>query len=126
MQAPEGLLYTSEHAWIELRGGTRARIGITDYAQDELGEIVYVELPMRNRTVSTTDLIVEIESAKSMGEVHAPFDGMVLAINESLRETPELVNSQPYGDGWLVEMDAVEIVDVEKFLDATAYLGLTE
>lgn len=126
MQVPEDLHYTKEHEWIRQLGGSRVRIGITDYAQDQLGDVVYVELPEAGTTVSKEDLVVEIESTKSVGEVYAPFAGTVMAVNDAVGESPELVNTSPYEEGWLAEIEVDGEVSLEGLLDAKAYRDLTE
>ena len=126
MQVPEDLHYTEEHEWIKQLEGSRIRIGITDYAQDQLGDVVYVELPETDKTVSKEDLIVEIESTKSVGEVYAPFAGTIVAVNDAVAESPELVNTSPYEDGWLAELEVDGEIDTENLLDAAAYKDLTE
>jgi glycine cleavage system H protein len=126
MQVPEDLHYTEEHEWIKELDGSRIRIGITDYAQDQLGDVVYVELPETDKTVSKEDLIVEIESTKSVGEVYAPFAGTIVSVNEAVAESPELVNTSPYDEGWLAEIDVDDGIDTEGLLDASAYRDLTE
>jgi glycine cleavage system H protein len=102
------------------------RIGVTDYAQDQLGDVVYVELPEMGKEVAKDDLVVEIESTKSVGEVYAPFSGTVSAVNDAVAETPELVNTSPYDDGWLVELDVSGELATDGLLDAAAYRELTE
>ena len=126
MQVPEDLHYTEEHEWIKKLEGARIRIGITDYAQDQLGDVVYVELPETDKTVSKEDLIVEIESTKSVGEVYAPVAGTIVSVNDDVAESPELVNTSPYGDGWLAEIEVDGELDTEGLLDAAAYRDLTE
>lgn len=126
MNTPEDLHYTDEHEWIREVGDSKVRIGITDYAQDQLGDVVYVELPESGREVAKDDLMVEIESTKSVGEVYAPFAGTIAAVNESVAETPELVNTSPYEEGWLVEIEVDGEIDTEGLLDAAAYKDLTE
>ncbi|MEX2655002.1 MAG: glycine cleavage system protein GcvH [Acidimicrobiia bacterium] len=124
MELPDDLIYTEEHEWIRRGEGTAFRLGITDYAQDQLGDIVFVELPDIGATVETGGLLAEVESTKSVGEVYAPVAGRITAVNERLADEPELVNSDPYGDGWLVEMETPEAVPT--MLDAAAYRALTE
>ncbi|MEX2279268.1 MAG: glycine cleavage system protein GcvH [Acidimicrobiia bacterium] len=124
MELPDDLIYTEEHEWIRRGEGTTFRLGITDYAQDQLGDIVFVELPDIGTTVDTGGLLAEVESTKSVGEVYAPVAGRITAVNERLADQPELVNSDPYGDGWLVEMETPEAVPT--MLDAAAYRALTE
>jgi len=126
MNTPEDLLYTDEHEWLRQIGDGTVRIGVTDYAQDQLGDVVYVELPETGREVAKNDLVVEIESTKSVGEVYAPFAGTVTGVNEAVAETPELVNSSPYDDGWLVEIAVSGEFSEEGLLDAAAYKELTE
>ena len=126
MQVPEDLHYTEEHEWIKQLEGSRIRIGITDYAQDQLGDVVYVELPETDKTVSKEDLIVEIESTKSVGEVYAPFAGTIVAVNDAVAESPELVNTSPYEEGWLAELEVDGDIETETLLDAAAYKDLTE
>lgn len=126
MNTPEDLLYTDEHEWIKRVGDGTIRIGVTDYAQDQLGDVVYVELPETGREVAKNDLVVEIESTKSVGEVYAPFAGTVTGVNEAVAGTPELVNTSPYDDGWLVDIAVSGEFSEEGLLDAAAYKELTE
>lgn len=126
MQVPDDLRYTDEHEWIRKVADSVVRIGITDYAQDQLGDVVYVELPSEGSEVSKGDLLVEIESTKSVGEVYAPFQGTVKSANQAVAESPELVNSSPYDDGWLVELELSDGYDEDGLLDAAAYRDLTE
>lgn len=126
MNVPEDLLYTAEHEWIRKLGDSKVRLGITDYAQDQLGDVVYVELPEMGKEVAKEDLVAEIESTKSVGEVYAPFPGTISAVNDAVVASPELVNSSPYEDGWLVEVDVSGEIAGEGLLDAEAYRNLTE
>lgn len=126
MNTPEDLHYTDEHEWIKQVGDSTVRIGITDYAQDQLGDVVFVELPETGKEVAKDDLVVEIESTKSVGEVYAPFAGKVVAVNEAVAETPELVNTSPYEDGWLVEIEVSDDIVTDDLLDAAAYKDMTE
>ncbi|HUF96073.1 MAG TPA: glycine cleavage system protein GcvH [Acidimicrobiia bacterium] len=125
MLVPEDLKYTDEHEWVKELDG-RIRIGITDYAQDQLGDIVYVELPELDKTVEKGDILVEVESTKSVGEVYSPVSGSIVAVNETVSNNPELVNSSPYEDGWLVEIESAGELDSSALLDAAAYRELTE
>jgi glycine cleavage system H protein len=124
---PEDLKYTAEHEWIRDPGGEAGtvRIGITDYAQDALGDIVYVQLPEVGQQVTAGDAVGELESTKSVNDVFAPVTGEVVAINEALEATPELVNSEPYGDGWLFEVRPAADGATSELLDAAAYGELT-
>ena len=120
---PEDLKYTIEHEWVRQPGEHEGsvRIGITDYAQDALGDIVYVQLPEAGTSMSAGEVIGELESTKSVSEVYAPVAGEVVARNESLDATPELVNSDPYGAGWLFEIVPSSQEDIDALMDATAY-----
>jgi glycine cleavage system H protein len=126
MQVPEGLLYTEEHEWIREVEDSLYRIGITDYAQDQLGDVVYVELPEVGKVVAKDDVLVEVESTKSVGEVYAPFAGLISAVNEAVSANPELVNQSPYDEGWLVLMNVDGEIPADDLLDAAQYRELTE
>ena len=126
MQVPDDLLYTEEHEWIRQMGDAVVRIGITDYAQDQLGDVVFVELPEVGSTVSKDDILVEVESTKSVGEVYAPFAGEVIAVNAELAGSPDRVNTSPYDDGWFAELRIEGELETSGLLDAAAYRGLTE
>jgi glycine cleavage system H protein len=126
---PDDLKYTQEHEWVRSPGDTdgSVRVGITHYAQDQLGDIVYVSLPAVGDAVTAGSPCGELESTKSVSDVYAPVDGEVVAVNESLDATPELVNSDPYGGGWLYEIVPADAGAVDALLDATAYQqGLSE
>lgn len=120
---PENLKYTDEHEWVSVEGD-RVRIGITDYAQEALGDIVFVALPVTGVTLEAGQALGEVESTKSVSDIYAPVAGIVLARNEALESTPELINSDPYGVGWLVEIAPTDPGAVTDLLDATAYAGL--
>jgi glycine cleavage system H protein len=124
VEFPADLMYTAEHEWIR-SSHTGTRIGITAYAQDQLGDIVFVELPEVGAALAKGAVMVEVESTKSVGEVYAPFSGSVTAVNEAVLDRPELVNQDPYGEGWLVEM-AADDTDEAELLDAAAYRALVE
>ena len=125
---PEDLKYTSEHEWVrspwEAEGSVR--IGITDYAQDALGDIVYVSLPDVGADLEEGAAVGELESTKSVSDVYAPLAGSVVARNEALDATPELVNSDPYGEGWLFEIVPSDAAAVEALMDAEAYRSSVE
>ena len=125
MNIPEDLRYTPEHEWIRDMGDGVFRIGITDYAQDQLGDVVYVELPEEGKMVSSGDLMAESESTKSVGEVYAPNAGVVTALNEAVVQDPSLVNQSPYDEGWLVDM-RIDGDMPDGLLDAAGYRDLTE
>ena len=126
MQVPDDLLYTEEHEWVRQMGDSVLRIGITDYAQDQLGDVVFVELPEVGSMVSKDDILVEVESTKSVGEVYAPFPGEIVAVNQDLAANPDRVNSSPYEGGWFAEIRLDEEFDHSGLLDAAAYRELTE
>lgn len=126
MNTPEDLRYTDEHEWVKEVGDSTVRVGITDYAQDQLGDVVYVELPDTGKEVAKDDLVVEIESTKSVGEVYAPFAGTITSVNQAVAESPELVNTSPYVEGWLVEIEVSGDLSLDDLLDAAAYRELTE
>lgn len=126
MQVPEELRYTEEHEWVRPLDGGVLRIGITDYAQDALGDVVFVELPEVGTEVQAGDVVAEIESTKSVGEVYSPVAGRVVAVNEALREQPELINTAPYEEGWIVDLEPGDGYDPGSLLDAGAYRALTE
>jgi glycine cleavage system H protein len=117
---PENLKYTTEHEWIRMTNGT-ARVGITAFAQDALGDIVFVTLPAVGDRVQAGQPFGEVESTKSVSDVYAPVSGEVIARNEVLDSTPELVNSDPYGEGWLVEVTVDDAGAAGSLLDAAAY-----
>jgi glycine cleavage system H protein len=126
MEIPDDLLYTEEHEWIRQMGDGQVRIGITDYAQDQLGDVVYVELPDVGKQVVKDDVLVEVESTKSVGEVYAPFAGTVTEVNEAVGQSPELVNQSPYQEGWLVVVTVDGEMPGDGLLDAAGYRDLTE
>ena len=123
---PDDLKYTAEHEWVRTPGETAGsvRIGITDYAQEALGDIVYVQLPELGASVTAGDAIGELESTKSVSDVYTPVTGEVIARNDSLDGTPELVNTDPYGAGWLFEVAVAEGGTAVEMLDASAYENL--
>jgi glycine cleavage system H protein len=125
MTVPDDLRYTTEHEWVRPGEGS-VRIGITDYAQDALGDIVFVTLPEPGTAVQAGRPMGEVESTKSVSEIYAPVTGTVKARNEALSDTPDLVNSDPYGQGWLVEIDPGGEADLDDLLDAAGYTELIE
>jgi glycine cleavage system H protein len=125
MNFPEELRYSSEHEWVRV-DGTRAVVGITDYAQDALGDVVYVQLPDVGLAVIANASIAEIESTKSVSEVYAPVTGTVVEVNSSLDDAPEQVNSDPYGAGWIFVVELAEPGEVDGLMDAAAYRALVE
>jgi glycine cleavage system H protein len=127
MNIPEELRYSSEHEWARrLDDGSRVRIGITDFAQDALGDVVYVDLPAVGTRVEASEAVGELESTKSVSEMYAPIGGTVVAVNEALADNPQLLNDDPYGEGWLIEIDAGDMSQLVALLDAEGYRALTE
>jgi glycine cleavage system H protein len=124
-QVPDDLRYSTEHEWLLLEGDL-ARVGITDYAQAELGDIVYVDLPKPGTAVSFMGKFGEIESVKVASEIFAPASGEVVEVNETLANEPELVNRDPYGYGWLVVIRVSDFGEIEQLLDAVGYRDLVQ
>ena len=119
---PAELSYTSEHEWVSaLTAEGTVRVGITDHAQDALGDVVYVDLPSVGDSVAAEDSFGEIESTKSVSDLFAPIAGEIVAVNEGLEDDPALVNSDPYGEGWIIEIRPENADDLTNLLDAEAY-----
>jgi glycine cleavage system H protein len=125
MEYPAELRYSAEHEWAR-RDGDDVIVGITDFAQDALGDIVYVQLPDEGLEVIAGAAIGEVESTKSVSEIYAPLTGQIVAVNPDLIQTPELVNTEPYGGGWMVRVRLVDPADFDALLDAAAYQALAE
>ncbi|CAB4831756.1 MAG: glycine cleavage system protein GcvH [Actinobacteria bacterium] len=125
MNIPENLKYTNDHEWAKSEG-TRVRIGITDYAQDALGDVVFVDLPAIGSDVVAGGAIGEVESTKSVSEIYAPVSGTIVAINQGVVDSPEHLNGDPYGDGWLFEIETSEAAAFESLLSPEAYRALTD
>ena len=122
---PEDLRYTAEHEWVAGDGNGRVRVGITHFAQDALGDIVYVQLPEEGARVEVGESFGEIESTKSVSEIYAPLSGTVTACNAGLADAPEMINTDPYGAGWLVEIAPGDPEELAGLLSAAAYRELT-
>ena len=119
---PDDLRYTAEHEWVRTgEGSTTVRVGITDYAQEALGDVVYVSLPEVGADVAKGAAVGEIESTKSVSDLFAPLTGKVTARNDQLDAQPELINSDPYGEGWILEIELTESGEVDDLLDAASY-----
>ena len=125
MEYPDDLRYTKEHEWARVEGNV-VRIGITDFAQDALGDVVYVDLPDVGTEVHAGQAFAEVESTKSVSDVFSPIEGSIVERNPLIDEHSELVNEQPYGDGWLVLLQPVDLTAVEGLLDAAAYRAFVE
>jgi glycine cleavage system H protein len=121
LEYPADLRYTSDHEWVRVQGDGVVRVGITSYAQDALGDVVYVSLPAVGDTVSSGDACGEVESTKSVSDLYAPLEGEVTAVNDQLDSTPELVNSDSYGEGWMFEMRVADESALDDLLDVEGY-----
>jgi glycine cleavage system H protein len=125
MEFPEQLRYTKEHEWVAA-DGARGRVGITDFAQDALGDVVFVQLPDVGANVNAMSSIAEVESTKSVSDIYAPVSGTVVEVNAALESTPEQLNQDPYGDGWIFVIEMSDAAQVDSLLDAAAYRRLVE
>ena len=123
MNVPDDLAYSSDHEWIRADGG-RARIGITDYAQDALGDVVYVQLPEVGASVQAGDAVAEVESTKSVSDIYAPVSGTIVEVNADLADAPERLNDDPYGEGWIFVIETAD--GSTELLDAEAYRTLID
>lgn len=125
MNVPDDLLYTKDHEWILVEGSS-ATIGITDHAQDALGDVVFVELPSPDESFSARDVFGSVESVKAVSEIYMPVSGVVATVNEALEDTPELVNSDPYGEGWMVQIRIEDSAELDDLMSAEAYQQFLE
>ena len=125
MNIPDDLRYSTDHEWAKLEDG-KVRIGITDYAQDALGDVVYVDVPEVGRTVKVNDTFSEVESTKSVSDIFAPIAGTIVEVNEALADAPERLNEDPYGEGWICLIEPSDASELDALLDADAYRALTE
>ena len=123
LNIPENTKYTKDHEWAGMEGDTVV-IGINDYAQDQLGEVVFVELPEIGDSFEKGEEFGTVESVKAVSEIYMPLSGEVLELNEALEDSPELVNSDPYGDGWLIRIKPGDISQMDELMDKTAYLAM--
>ncbi|HJT05022.1 MAG TPA: glycine cleavage system protein GcvH [Pseudonocardiaceae bacterium] len=121
---PDDLRYTAEHEWVLLRDEGTVRIGVTDYAQTQLGDVVYIQLPRLGDSVAAGDPVGEVESTKSVSDVFAPVEGEVVGRNDALEDRPELVNSDPYGAGWMIEIKPAQPAAVDSLMIAEEYRAL--
>lgn len=121
---PADLRYTKEHEWVKPTSGKNFHVGITDYAQSALGDIVYIQLPKVGDSVAQGKVCGEVESTKSVSEIYAPLSGKIIAVNSSLDSTPEVLNSDPYGAGWIFEVEVTNEAEVAALLAAEDYQGL--
>lgn len=126
MQIPEDLRYTENHEWVRLDADGLVSVGISDYAQEALGDVVYVDLPDVGRVVEAGETIAEVESTKSVNDVYAPVAGVIASVNEPLIDAPELVNTDPFGAAWFVSITPAGGESLDALMDAAAYRAFTE
>lgn len=124
-KVPANLRYSKEHEWVEVNG-TKARIGITDFAQSELGDIVFVELPEVDGTILLDEPFGSVESVKTVSELYAPVSGRITAVNEDLADSPELVNESPFENAWMIEVELTEASDLDKLMSAEEYEAMIQ
>ena len=124
MDTPDGLYYTKDHEWLRLDNGT-ATVGITDFAQSELGDIVFVEMEPEGTELGKDDVFGTVEAVKTVSELYMPVSGTITAINDELELAPETVNDDPYGEGWMMEMEIADEEELEDLMDAGAYAEIT-
>lgn len=125
MNIPSELRYSTDHEWVRVEGDT-VTIGITEYAQDALGDVVFVEMPEPGAAVAAGSTFSEVESTKSVSDIYAPVSGAISAVNEALDSQPELLNSDPYGEGWICRITMTDAAELDTLMDAEAYRALTE
>lgn len=123
MSVADGLLFSKDHEWVRLVDGV-ARVGITDFAQDALGDVVFVQIPQLGQDVTTGDAVSEVESTKSVSDIYAPLTGRIVSVNQTLEANPALINSDPYGEGWICEIAVGGDVDVSELMNEEAYRQL--
>jgi glycine cleavage system H protein len=124
MDTPDELYYTEDHEWLRLEDGT-ATVGITDFAQSELGDIVFVEVEPEGTELSQGDVFGTVEAVKTVSELYMPVSGTITAVNDELDTAPETVNDDPYGDGWMVDIEVEDESEIEDLMDADAYAEMT-
>jgi glycine cleavage system H protein len=124
MNFPENLRYTKDHEWIRLEKGNTAVIGITEFAQKELGDIVYIEIETVGKSLAAETIFGTVEAVKTVSDLYLPIAGTVMEVNPKLTGAPELVNSDPYGDGWMIKLTVDDPADIDKLMDAAAYSAL--
>jgi glycine cleavage system H protein len=125
VQTPGDLRFSKDHEWIRVEG-TTATLGITDFAQDALGDVVFVSLPDVGSAIEAGSAVGEVESTKSVSEIYAPVTGTVRSVNDALRDAPEVLNADPYGEGWICTIEITDATQLEGLLDAAAYAQLTD
>ena len=125
MHIPENLKYTSDHEWVMIESD-KAKVGITDYAQDALGDVVFVDIPEVGKRVTVGETVTEVESTKSVSDIYAPLEGEIIEINQDLDDSPELLNGDPYGEGWIFILQLNEAASTENLLSANEYRELVD
>ena len=125
MHIPESLKYTSDHEWVMVESD-KAKVGITDYAQDALGDVVFVDIPEVGKRVAVGETVTEVESTKSVSDIYAPLEGEIIEINHDLDDSPELLNGDPYGEGWIFILQLDEAASTENLLSANEYRELVD
>jgi glycine cleavage system H protein len=126
MDYPEELRYTKEHEWVSVEEGDRVRVGITDFAQDALGDVVYVDIPEEGTEVTSGQAFGEVESTKSVSDIYSPVSGRIAERNGVLSETPDLVNRDPYGEGWMVVVEMSDPSELNRLMNAASYREMVE
>lgn len=126
MSIPADLKYTNTHTWLEDMGDNKFRVGITDFAQNELGDIVYVETPELDKTFAQIEECAVVESVKSTSDIYCPLSGVVVEVNPALEDSPEIINDEPYSDGWIFIIKASDLSEMEELIDADEYTQLIE
>ena len=126
MNVPADLKYTNTHTWLEDMGDNKFRVGITDFAQDELGDIVYVETPELDKKFAQIEECAVVESVKSTSDIYCPLSGVVVEVNSALEDSPEIINEEPYSDGWIFILKASDLSEMEELIDADEYSQLIE
>ena len=125
MHIPENLKYTSDHEWVMIESD-RAKVGITDYAQDALGDVVFVDIPEVGKRVAVGETVTEVESTKSVSDIYAPLEGEIIEINQDLDDSPELLNGDPYGEGWIFILELNDAASIDNLLSAKEYRELVD
>ena len=125
MHIPENLKYTSDHEWVMIQND-RAKVGITDYAQDALGDVVFVDIPEVGKRVTVGETVTEVESTKSVSDIYAPLEGEIIEINQELDDSPELLNGDPYGEGWIFILELNDAASIDNLLSAKEYRELVD
>ena len=125
MHIPENLKYTSDHEWVMIESD-RAKVGITDYAQDALGDVVFVDIPEVGKRVTVGETVTEVESTKSVSDIYAPLEGEIIEINQELDDSPELLNGDPYGEGWIFILELNDAASSDNLLSAKEYRELVD